>query len=223
MPAKIDISGQRFGRLTVVCEAGRKGGKVTRICRCDCGNEHIAKGRDLRCGDVKSCGCIQPNYGKHVIGTRLYSIWKAMRKRCSNPNDSCWRIYGGKGIKVCDEWMNSFDAFKSWSLENGYSDDLSIDRINSCGNYLLANRSLSGSCRLLRRSIGIACRICPVKDAVQQRWRPKLILLRVRRFGGSGRFVLGVNEPDRNVENILDGIQHQGSPPVVFPRPSFTE
>ena len=76
MPAKIDISGQRFGRLTVLCEAGRKGGQVTWICRCDCGNEHIAKGRDLRCGDVKSCGCIQPNYGKHVIGTRLYSIWK---------------------------------------------------------------------------------------------------------------------------------------------------
>ena len=139
MPAKIDISGQRFGRLTVVCEAGRKGGQVTWICRCDCGNEHIAKGRDLRCGDVKSCGCIQPNYGKHVIGTRLYSIWKAMRKRCSNPNDYSWRIYGGKGIKVCDDWMNSFEAFKSWSLENGYSDDLSIDRINSCGDYEPSN------------------------------------------------------------------------------------
>lgn len=139
MPAKIEMTGKRFGKLTVLEEFGRSGSQVTWRCICDCGNEHVAKGRDLRCGDVKSCGCLKPTYGEKVTGTRLHRIWKAMKYRCSNKNGQDWYLYGEKGITVCDEWSKNYLAFKKWAESNGYQEDLTIDRINSNKGYCPEN------------------------------------------------------------------------------------
>lgn len=72
-------------------------------------------------------------------GTRLYNIWKHMKQRTSNPNDKNYPDYGGRGIRVCDEWVNDFPAFKTWAIANGYTDALSIDRIDVNGNYEPSN------------------------------------------------------------------------------------
>ena len=81
-------------------------------------------------------------HGEGNPATRLYRIWAAMKRRCFNPNSANYPWYGGKGISVCDEWRDSFVAFRDWSLANGYdadAPDLSIDRINSDNDYSPAN------------------------------------------------------------------------------------
>lgn len=106
-------------------------------CKCDCGNERIVRPRDLIVGKVKSCGCkkaADTSKRRRVHGenkTRLHGIWVAMRYRCNNKNDS---KYGGRGISVCDEW-NDYVVFREWALSHGYSEELTIDRIDVNGNY----------------------------------------------------------------------------------------
>lgn len=141
MSEKIDITGQRFGRLVVVKEAGRsKQGRVLWRCRCDCGGSTIVRGADLKNGSVKSCGCARVEacraHGtRHGgSGTRLYDIWKGMRARCNNPNHKAYPQYGGRGIKICREW-DAFASFREWALANGYREDLTIDRINNDEGY----------------------------------------------------------------------------------------
>lgn len=114
-------------------------------CKCDCGNEKIVKTTDLVRGVVKSCGCL----AKQALIERcvthgktkhpLYSKWHTMKSRCNNPNNASYERYGGRGITVCDEWENSFEAFYEWSMANGYKKGLSIDRIDNDGNYEPAN------------------------------------------------------------------------------------
>lgn len=70
---------------------------------------------------------------------RLYRIWRAMRFRCEQPSHDCYQLYGGRGIKVCDEWKDSFSVFRRWALASGYRDDLTIDRKNNDGNYEPSN------------------------------------------------------------------------------------
>ncbi len=84
---------------------------------------------------------IQPKkMEKHgMTGTRIHNIWRGMRSRCYNPNVKCFKNYGGKGIRLCDEWNESFMSFYQWSIKNGYSDDLTIDRINVNENYSPSN------------------------------------------------------------------------------------
>lgn len=139
-----NLSGQRFGRLVALEELGRKSpGIYLYKCRCDCGNEVILPSTRLKNGGVKSCGClhkeqlIERNKNNRIYNTeypRLLQIWRAMKHRCENNRDTAYKYYGGKGIKVCKDW-NRFDAFQSWSLENGYSDNLTIDRKNSEEDY----------------------------------------------------------------------------------------
>lgn len=142
-----DISGQTFGRLTAIKRVGQdKHHKSIWLCRCSCGTVKTVKLDALRKtkGGTKSCGCLdheahilRPNRTVHgASGTRLYRIWKAIKNRCNNPNNPSYkRWYGAKGVKVCEEWNNSFIPFRDWALSHGYSDDLSIDRINPYGNY----------------------------------------------------------------------------------------
>jgi len=138
MPTLNDpLIGKRVGRLTVVSRAGA--GKC--LCRCDCGNTTVIYTSNLRPGHTTSCGCLKREIvagGAHTIhgdkGTRLYGIWKNMRKRCNNPNAYNYDRYGGRGIKVCSEW-DEYAAFKDWALSHGYDDALSIDRIDNDGNY----------------------------------------------------------------------------------------
>lgn len=137
---RIDIQGKRFGRLLVIQYAGDS----KWVCRCDCGNELTVSSSNLRSGGTSSCGCYRretaraAHYKHGGKGTRLYGIWKAMRKRCANRNSPDFPNYGGRGIKVCSEWQQ-YEVFKAWAISNGYSDSLSIDRIDPDGDYCPKN------------------------------------------------------------------------------------
>jgi hypothetical protein len=142
MPKLKDLTGMTFGRLTVIERAGSyKNGNVTWLCKCDCGCEKVIIGRSLISGITKSCGCLMKDmatermttHGGHH--TRLYTIWRGMKERTSNPNSQHYSYYGGRGIKVCDEWKTDFASFRDWAMAHGYRDDLSIDRIDVDGNY----------------------------------------------------------------------------------------
>ena len=110
------------------------------------GNETNVFVGHLKDGHTRSCGCLL-NYNrenglnrKHgLCYTRIYKIWKHMIRRCYSKNHSRYDEWGGRGIKVCDEWLNNPKAFYDWSMENGYRDDLSIDRIDNNGNYEPSN------------------------------------------------------------------------------------
>lgn len=141
MGAKLDLRGQRFGRWTVLEEVGRSHGSVLWRCRCDCGTVKNVSAQALRKGESTSCGCYNREIiTKHGMGrTRLHGIWCNMRYRCENPTAKNTADYGGRGIKVCEEWSNSFEAFAEWALANGYTDELTIDRIDNNGNYEPSN------------------------------------------------------------------------------------
>ena len=154
----LDLTGQRFGRLTAIEKVGKQGGHIMWLCQCECGNTTIVQGTVLKNGRTKSCGCLwdeaiasfnhserrkettRKAKSKHGMkGTRLYRIWQGMKSRCGNPNIPCYPYYGGRGITVCDEWKNSFEAFRDWALSHGYSDELTIDRMDVNGNYEPSN------------------------------------------------------------------------------------
>lgn len=118
MPKKQNLVGRRFGKLTVLRELDRtRNLKYRWVCRCDCGRETIAIGGDLCSGRHFTCGCIKGvNLRKHAATingkwTREYRAWHAMKQRCFNKNDSNFKHYGGRGIKVCKRWRQSFLAF----------------------------------------------------------------------------------------------------------------
>lgn len=123
-----DLTGRRFGMLTVISRADNRGTQVMWNCLCDCGSISIACGNNLRRGSTRSCGCQCKKHGKK--GTRLYSIWGGMKARCYRPTHMWYKRYGGRGIRVCDEWKNDFQAFYEWAMANGYSDELTLDRID---------------------------------------------------------------------------------------------
>lgn len=134
----IDLTGQRFGKLTVVERAeNTKEGKAKWLCRCECGKTTTVTRSNLRSGQTTSCGCfLKETIEKHGMNnTRLYRIWKGIKARCYNPHGETYKNYGGRGIAMCDEWREDFTAFYEWAMSNGYSDDLTIDRIDVNGNY----------------------------------------------------------------------------------------
>lgn len=141
MPKKIELAGKRFGKIKVVSRKGIEKGSVIWNCVCDCGKEiEISTGR-LNFGNVNSCGCvkrqrtIERNTTHGKSNTRLYEIWVGMKKRCYNPKCKAHERYGGRGITVCQEWLDDFMNFYNWAMKNGYRDTLSIDRIDVNGNY----------------------------------------------------------------------------------------
>ena len=137
--------GRRFGKLTVISksEERAKNGTIKYICNCDCGNTSIIRGDHLRSGETLSCGCLIKKYsdskyikqGQSILNKRLYAIYDKMKQRCYNQNNSNYKNYGGRNIIICDEWLNDFMNFYKWCIENGYKDNLTIDRINVNGNY----------------------------------------------------------------------------------------
>ena len=146
--------GQRFGKLviikldhTVLTKQGRH--RYYYLCKCDCGNTHTAEKSHLKGHRIISCGCWQKSdeykqtvkgqNSKHGMkGTRLYYLWSAMKERCNTPSCSPYKRYGGRGITYCEEW-EKFEPFMEWALNNGYNDNLSIDRIDPDGNYEPSN------------------------------------------------------------------------------------
>jgi hypothetical protein len=136
--------GNRYGRLTVITEVDKIRGARSFKCECDCGNkEYIVTGCDLRSGRVNSCGCYKSekitkeNTTHGLKQHRIYKIYYNMIARCYNDKTSHFKDYGGRGITICDEWLgeSGFVNFYDWSMKNGYSNDLSIDRIEVNGNY----------------------------------------------------------------------------------------
>jgi hypothetical protein len=136
----IDIAGQRYGMLVVLERAGNNGsGKSIWTCRCDCGRISTPTSNNLRSGAARSCGCqvveavIERNQKHGLSGTGAYSSWKAMKKRCLNPDDSNYADYGGRGITVCVRWIESFDNF--FHDMGPRPPGRSVERINVNGNY----------------------------------------------------------------------------------------
>jgi len=148
MGAFKDLTGMRFHHLTVIEQAGHdKYNKILWRCICDCGKETVTHGRDLVNGHCKSCGCIinqnrkKEGRFKGLSNTRIFRIWKGMHRRCEVSSCECYPDYGGRGISVCKEWSDTqgFFNFLVWALNNGYSDSLTIDRVNNNGNYEPSN------------------------------------------------------------------------------------
>lgn len=141
----IDLTGKRFGRLTVLGRAENENGKVLWNCICDCGNTKVHTSGRLNSGVIASCGCllrertIERNTKHGKSRTRLYSTWREMKRRCYNEKRVKYKDYGARGIIVCDEWKNDFMNFYNWAMANGYADNLSIDRIDNDGNYEPSN------------------------------------------------------------------------------------
>ena len=138
---KVDLTGLRFGRLTVlnVAKDDMKHHGQRWLCQCDCGKKIITRGDGLQSGHTKSCGCDNKRRTTHnESNTKLYSVWVEMKQRCENPNSDAYKYYGGRGIKVCDEWQD-FEPFYKWAMENGYSTGLTIDRIDNNGGYSPSN------------------------------------------------------------------------------------
>lgn len=147
MSKAVDKTGMRFGRLVVLGRSNAAYPPVWR-CRCDCGNEVMVIGNSLGVRGTKSCGCLKKDNARaraaeHITHgqtkTRLYRIWFNMKCRCHKETAPDFHRYGGRGITVCDEWRNGFQPFYDWAMANGYRDDLSIDRIDSNGNYCPEN------------------------------------------------------------------------------------
>lgn len=137
-----DLTGQQFGRLTAIERSGKdKWQNILWKCKCDCGQETTVKCNNLCTGRTLSCGCLAKENGfKHGGSkTRLYHIWQGIIRRTEDSSRKEYANYGGRGICMCQEWRDSFETFRGWALENGYLDDLSIDRINNDGDYEPSN------------------------------------------------------------------------------------
>lgn len=137
----IDITGQKFGRLTVIKRIESQNSNARWLCKCECGNEMTALGTTLRNGRSTSCGCFRADYWREKLtkhgqcNTRLAHIWYLMKARCTCKTNPAYKNYGGRGITICKEWLESFEAFTKWALSHGYDPGLTIDRINNDGNY----------------------------------------------------------------------------------------
>ena len=138
-----DLTGQKFNMLTVIGRDTSKSGRPYWICRCDCGSVVSVRGDLLKNGNTKACGCLYRKHGQALKDnhSRLYSIYHGIKKRCYNPKCKSYKFYGACGILVDEEWMgdSGFKNFYDWSLANGYSDGLSIDRIDSSKDYSPSN------------------------------------------------------------------------------------
>lgn len=145
---RIDLSGQRFTRLTVTRFIGQSSdGQAKWECVCDCGTVTSASSGNLRSGRMKSCGCLRRENGvKHAANmtkhgqykSRLHRIWNSMKNRCQNPNVHNYNHYGDRGIGVCEDWQE-FQPFYDWATANGYQPHLTLDRIDNFAGYSPTN------------------------------------------------------------------------------------
>ena len=166
MEPRCDLKDKRFGRLKVIGLDIKKA-RETWICKCDCGVIKSIRGDSLESGNTRSCGCLKKeqdsknlttHYSHMLSGSRLFNIWLNMKQRCENPKNKAYDRYGGRGIRVCEEWYNNSNAFFEWAHANGYSDNLTIDRIENDGNYEPSNCrwvANKAQCRNRRSNINV--------------------------------------------------------------------
>lgn len=150
-----DLTGNRYGKLVVIERAkNTKDGKAAWICKCDCTGKMVAvRAANLKSGSTRSCGCLMkesrkivseklsgnksPRYKHGLSRSRINMIYREMKRRCFSEKLPAFEHYGKRGIVVCDEWLgeNGFGNFYKWSMENGYNENLTLDRIDVNGNY----------------------------------------------------------------------------------------
>lgn len=149
MSKAIDMTGYKFNGCEVIEKESYKiHDRVAWLCVCYCGEYFSATGKHIRNESVKSCGCLR----KEILGSqgeknkkhgetnsKLYSVWRGIKKRCRVSNTPNYEHYGGRGIDVCDEWYYDFESFRDWAIKNGYEEGLSIDRIDNNGDYEPSN------------------------------------------------------------------------------------
>ena len=146
-----DLAGHIYGLWTAIERAGRRGNDATWHCRCRCGTEREVSGAHLVSGKSRSCGCTRTETQRAAVTThgmektRIYKIWQQMKQRCSNPKAPNYAEYGGRGIRVCQEWEDSFESFFS-DMGHPPSDDHTLDRRENDGHYTKLN------CRWATRS-----------------------------------------------------------------------
>lgn len=148
-----ELYGTIVGRWEIQKDHYReKCGRIMYYCKCSCGTEKYVYRGHLMGGKTLSCGC----YHKDVISKenkvtdeRLHRIWGNMKSRCNNPNVPCYKYYGAKGVRICKEWESNYSIFKEWALQNGYQEDLEIDRVDRDRNYEPDN------CRWVDRSMNV--------------------------------------------------------------------
>lgn len=139
-----DLTGKKFGRLTVikrngthVFPSGQK--RPTWLCKCECGNEITVFARNLKTGNTQSCGCLKRELHTHhdLWGTKVYKVWDNMKSRCLNPHATGYENWGGRGIKIYEPWVSSFDCFYEYVSKLPHFGEYgrSFDRINNDGNY----------------------------------------------------------------------------------------
>lgn len=144
-----DLTGKVFGRLTCIEYAGRDKNFVMWRCRCECGKETVVRATGLlHHGTPLSCGCLRKERARiactthgqtpRTVTPRLYSIWRCMKQRCTNPKTPPYKYYGERGIRLCDSWL-AYLPFYEWAMSNGYQDGLTLDRIDNDGNYEPSN------------------------------------------------------------------------------------
>lgn len=138
---KIDLTGNKYNRLTVISFGERRGSKNYWNCICQCGVKKLIESHALKSGHTQSCGCFakeNPNGLKHGLsGHKIYFVWNSMRERCCNANNAAYSNYGGRGIVVCDRWLD-FELFKEDMLDS-YQEGLTLERRDTNGNYEKCN------------------------------------------------------------------------------------
>ena len=140
MVKQYDLTNKKYGRLLVI-EKDNTSKRTKWICKCKCGKMKSIYHSHLISGATTSCGCYQKEKAKeyktkhNMTHTSLHNRWKSMKQRCLNANCKAYKNYGARGIKICDEWLVSYNVFYKWCIENGYQKGLQLDRINNNGDY----------------------------------------------------------------------------------------
>lgn len=191
------VPGQRFGNVEVIRKHHTKiiyygDRKVTKdfyLCRCKCGKEFIAYKHNLtrNVDRIESCGCALGTH--HHSKTRCMKIFYGVRKRCYNKNSKSYKDYGGRGIKICDEWYNNCESFYQWAISNGYKDNLTIERIDVNKDYSPDNckwipKSEQSANRRGIRKVLFENKICSIKEICKKTGiKYNTVYMRIKRNG----------------------------------------